>query len=94
MIASVFVTALITFGLAYTQARLEGPLGVNATLREWGKQPKRPLWIQDGIDCPFCLSFWAAIPAALIVGGSPHDLLLQWLAGFGLAVFAFLFVKI
>jgi hypothetical protein len=99
MVTNVLLTALIGFGLAYTGAKLEGPLGVAALMRWLLQRPWLPAWVRSGADCPFCWSLYATLLAAWLVdatssasaGAATVEWVVTWLAGFGLACFLLLF---
>lgn len=87
MLSVFIVAALATYGMAYTVARLDGPLGVFTALRNAAGKT-RHAWIYNGVVCEICLSFWVGIPVALLsVGVIPHAAL-HWLGYVGFAVFA------
>lgn len=90
---SVILVGLIGFGLAHLGAKLDGPFGLAAALRAWVQhRPHLPRWLPVGIGCVFCQAFWWTLVA---VGGCGLPLgrvfVLTWLAGYGLAVFGFLY---
>lgn len=68
---------LAVYRLAFMVAREEGPFDVFDRLRLAAQrlpsipdtQPNRlrPHWIARGIGCPLCISWWLALPAAVIV---------------------------
>jgi hypothetical protein len=95
MLASLLV-GLIGFGLAHTLAKTAGPLGLAAGVRWVLLHPWWPAWVRSGADCVFCWSFWMTLLATWLVATHGHwppaggpELLITWLAGFGLACFAF-----
>jgi hypothetical protein len=89
MIEQIALVALVAVGLAYTLARLDGPFGLATWLKgvmlnaAWA-----PGWLQDGVECIYCWSFWLTLAAAgATVGvGDPVWLVQVWLAAYGLAV--------
>jgi hypothetical protein len=95
MIEQIALVALVAVGLAYTLARLDGPFGVATWLKgvilnaAWA-----PGWLQDGMECVYCWSFWLTLAATVaIVGvGDPAVLVQVWLAAYGLAVVLWLWV--
>ena len=90
MVTNVLLTALIGFGLAYTGAKLDGPLGVAAVMRWLLQRPWWPGWVRKGADCVFCWSFYATGLSAWLVAPGP-EVVATWLAGFGLACFLLLY---
>jgi hypothetical protein len=89
MIEQIAVVALVGVGLAYTLAKLDGPFGVATWLKRvmlnaaWA-----PTWLQDGVECIYCWSFWLTLGVAIaMVGvGDLAGLVQVWLAAYGLAV--------
>lgn len=74
LVASLFA-AFAVYRLAYMIAREEGPFDLFDRLRTVaGRLPvekdgnrTRAHWIQRGLGCPLCISWWLALPAAGIV---------------------------
>lgn len=58
------IAGLGVFGLAYAMARLEGPFGLFAAVRERAAAQRN--WFERGVYCPICLSFWVSWVVALI----------------------------
>ena len=86
MMDAFLIGALATYGLAYSVARLDGPFGAFMRLRSLTDGPST--WLQRGLHCEICLSFWIGIPVALVaVGVIPHAAA-HWLGYVGFAVFA------
>jgi hypothetical protein len=89
MLEQIALVALVGVGLAYTLARLDGPFGLATWLKRlilnaaWTQG-----WLQDGMECVYCWSFWLTLAAAgVIVGVGDMAWLVQvWLAAYGLAV--------
>lgn len=44
-------------------------------------------WRSEGASCPICLSFWLALPFALVVAPWDSTLVLYWLGMAGVAAF-------
>lgn len=86
MLESFIVGALATYGLAYSVKSLDGPFGLFDTLRMWGD--KRGGWIQHGLYCEICLSFWIGMVIAPLVVGLHPLAVAHWLGYVGFAVFA------
>lgn len=89
----VIMVGLIGFGLAHMGAKLAGPFGVAAALRAWVQRAAlMPAWLQTGIDCVFCQAFYWTLFGTLCVGVPlGRAFVLTWLAGYGLAVWGFLY---
>lgn len=69
---------LLTFAVyrvAHVIAVDEGPFSVLDAIRTW-IAPDQSTWLGRGIRCVACISFWLALGAALLIGGS----VLDWLA--------------
>lgn len=50
-----------------SEMELDGPLLLYRLLRNVARRESMPDYIRDGIDCPFCVSFWAGhLVAALL----------------------------
>lgn len=96
MLQNVLLVALFAFGISYAQAKLEGPLGISDNIRRWGED--KPDWLKNGVACPYCISFWCALVCAgllaYLVPMPVAEFLVVWLAGYGLACFAFLYVGV
>jgi len=76
------MATLAAYRISYLIAREEGPFGVLAWLR--GKiDPDQKTWVGRGVNCTLCISFWLALPAALIAGGG----WLEWLGVAGAILF-------
>lgn len=75
MLIAVLLAAFAVYRIAFMIAREEGPFDVFDRLRALaGNLPeqrdgnrRRPHWIQRGLGCPLCISWWLALPAAFIV---------------------------
>lgn len=50
----------------------EGPFGIFDTLRHRLKVAKQETWIQRGLGCLACVSFWVSLPAAWVFSSSPY----------------------
>ena len=92
MITKILIVTLITIGLAYTQAKEDGPFGLSKLLRTLAERTGIE-WIKDGFSCPFCVSFWVALAAALLYYPFGYQEFFKlWLGGFGLSVAFFVYV--
>lgn len=75
-----FLGALATYGTAYMITALDGPFDVFARLRH--KAGRQQTWIERGIHCVICVSFWVGIVVAVVLYG--------FTAMAGLSVFGYL----
>ena len=101
MLTAVLFAAASVYRLAFMVAREEGPFDVFDRLRSLaGRLPStkegnrtRPHWIQRGLGCPLCISWWLALPAAGIVVYSlsqpPLMALALWPAIAGICLFLY-----
>lgn len=72
---SIILATLAVYRLAYMVSREDGPADVFTRLRTAaGRLPDRvegnrrtPHWIARGLSCPLCISWWLALPAAIVV---------------------------
>jgi len=84
--------ALITIGIAYTQAKEDGPFGLSRLIRTLAEKTGVE-WIKDGFACPFCVSFWVAMFAAFLYYPFGYQEFAKlWLGGFGASVAFFIYV--
>jgi len=61
-----FIAALAAHRLSVALAEEEGPFSLFVKLR--GRlDPDQKTWLGRGINCVFCVSFWMALPIALLV---------------------------
>jgi hypothetical protein len=91
------IAALAVYRVSYMIAREDGPFDVFERLRmaaithyplETVGNRTRPHWIVRGLSCPLCISWWLALPAALIVAPDVSALAL-WPAIAGLCLFLY-----
>lgn len=61
---SLIAATLLTFRLSTAIAQEEGPFSLFTTLRGRVGQAN---WIGRGVHCLLCVSFWLAVPAALLL---------------------------
>lgn len=56
-----------TYRLAYDISRMDGPFNAYTRLRGWaiGRWGDGH-WVADGLNCPVCVSFWVALPFAVV----------------------------
>lgn len=72
---AIILAILAVYRLAYMVSREDGPLDLFTRLRTAASRlPERvegnrrqPHWVARGVACPLCISWWLALPAALIV---------------------------
>ena len=83
MIDLLIIGALATYGLSYAITSLEGPFSLFARLR--GATGKQRNWIERGLHCVICVSFWIGLPVALVLHGVTGWALVNWLAYLGLS---------
>jgi len=61
----------------------DGPAAIFLRWRSWlADKPPSWKWVADGFACTLCVSFWLALPAALLSGVQGWLLLWLALAGF------------
>lgn len=71
---------LITFGIAFSLANTDGPLGWFDKGRKYAKRRfGEDSWQNIGVNCPICLGCWIGIPVALFLGGGFS----MWLSSLG-----------
>lgn len=68
---AMLIVALAVYRLSYLIALEEGPFGVAARWREWVEAQHGPLWLNEGVHCPLCISFWLGGLAALYLTIDP-----------------------
>lgn len=73
------VAALAVYRVSRMVAIEEGPFKLFTHIRSLAPAQT---WVQRGLECPICISFWVALPAAWWLGGD----VLTWLALSGAAV--------
>ena len=80
MALTLILASLIVYRLATDLALMDGPFGAYAKMRGWvATRSWLPWWVQDGVICPVCWSFWMALPAGLALDLSVMGLV-YWLA--------------
>lgn len=55
------------YRVAYMVALETGPFELCAKLRR--AATKAPLWVQEGLGCPLCISFWLGLLAGIAATG-------------------------
>jgi hypothetical protein len=83
MLDLLIIGALATYGMSYAITSLEGPFGVFARIR--GATDQQRNWIERGLHCVICVSFWIGLPVALIINGFTAWALVNWLGYLGLS---------
>lgn len=90
---SLLLAIAATYRMAYMVSMEAGPFAAFAHLRgwvddTWGAQS----WQADGINCPLCISFWLALPAAFAIS-APDVVWLVWLGMAGLVLIIHLWLN-
>jgi len=83
------VAALAVYRAARMMALEDGPFDVFALWRGWVFVKFGNGWINAGVNCPLCLSFWLGQLAAWLVGwmvGGTGVQLVVWLILMGMAL--------
>lgn len=81
------LVGLVAYRLAKFITMEDGPFDIALKIREWIFRRYGPeTWINKGLSCPYCVSFWLALIAAYLLAPEP---LWYWLAGAGVASLAF-----
>lgn len=75
------LATLAVYRVAYMVTTEDGPLNVFTIWRGWVFEHYPDTWIDRGMNCVLCASFWLSLPAALAMS-TPAQLLLVW---FGMA---------
>lgn len=84
-----FVLAtLATYRVAHMIAREDGPFDIFVLMRDKVGQDK---WYGRGLACVLCLSFWIALPAALIAG---LPWFIGWLSVAGAVMVLFMVIEV
>lgn len=87
-----FVLAgLATYRVSRMLAKERGMFGLFEKTRDWVFTHTGNGWLNEGVNCPFCLSFWVALIAAFVIelqmGYTPVGFVWLWLALSGFATF-------
>ena len=71
---------LAAYRVAFLVALEEGPFGMAEGLRTWAFRRHPSTWIERGVNCVYCVSFWTSAAAAglLLWGGAVGTFLLLW----------------
>lgn len=76
MVLYFILAMLATYRVARMIALEDGPFDIFSRLQDHVDQKT---WVGRGLRCVLCVSFWLALPAALLVGpADPRELLLLW----------------
>lgn len=78
-LVQLIIAALAVYRVSRMVAIEEGPFSLFTKIRSLAPAQT---WLQRGLECPICISFWVALPVALWLGGDA----LTWLALSGVAV--------
>lgn len=83
------IASLAVYRLARMVALERGPFDVFERIRGWSFiYLSKESWLNDGINCPLCLSFWFALIASFFLPfTSWTDFIFRWLAMSGVASF-------
>lgn len=84
------ITSFAVYRISRMIALEDGAFNLFALLRGWVFTKFGNGWINEGVNCPMCISWWIALPIAFVV--SPLNLLivfLVWQALSGIAVFLY-----
>lgn len=76
-VLSCIIAALATYRLAKALSEDEGPLGI---FRSWrgSLDPDQQTWLGRGVNCLMCVSFWVALPIAVLITPDPWHVPLVW----------------
>ena len=79
------IAALATFRISVALAEEEGPFGI---FRAWrgALDPDQTTWLGRGVNCVFCVSFWVALPFAVLIEPDLWRVPLVWFALAGAVV--------
>lgn len=61
------IGTFVTYFLSYSFAKLDGPFGLFIETRSFLFHRFPKPWVQKGVTCPFCISFYAGFLVALAV---------------------------
>ena len=62
----ILLAILATYRLTAALVREEGPFNLFHRLRG-SIDPDQKTWLGKGLNCVFCVSFWLALPAAVVL---------------------------
>lgn len=82
------IAVLATYRLAYDIAKMDGPFEIYVRFRWWIEAKfGADHWIEQGVNCPICTSFWVSLPIALaaLMGENAFPVLLWPLYWIGCA---------
>jgi hypothetical protein len=83
MLDLLIIGALATYGISYAITSLEGPFSLFARVR--GATANQRNWIERGLHCVICVSFWLGAPVALAIHGLTPWAVINWLGYLGLS---------
>lgn len=85
------IFSLAVYRLATDLALTSGPFGLYEHWRGWAMLKwHQHVWVNEGVHCPICLSFWIGLVGALALVATGLPLIegvWWWLGGSGLAAF-------
>ena len=76
------VVSLISFGLSWMIAQTHGPFGLFGKFRRSVVARSNKEWIQKGVSCSICVSFWVSMAVSLPYS-SPATFVELWLVSVG-----------
>jgi hypothetical protein len=83
ILAWFLIASFAVYKIARGMASEEGPFSLFLKWRDWLGEAT---WVGRGFHCMSCISFWAGLAAALLIGASSwRELLLLWGGIAGLA---------
>lgn len=91
LILHLILAILATYRIAAMISRERGPADLFVAIRSWvhARYGERS-WQGEGISCPLCVSFWAALPASLIISPDRWLWPLWWLGIAGAVALLFM----
>ena len=86
----IVLATFAVYRLSHALALADGPFDIFARFRDWIGVDEQRTWVQRGLGCPACISFWVSLvfalvfilPASTISRKTVIDLCLLW---FGIA---------
>lgn len=74
---SLVVATFAVYRVSRMVALEEGPFEIFLNARGWAYNKFEQVWVRRGLTCPLCISFYVALPAAVIIYFFNH---LEWYA--------------
>lgn len=81
MVDNLLLPLLAAYRLTVLVVEETGPFGIAERLRSYVANAHPGTWLDEGVNCPYCVSFWASL---IVFAPRP---LVRWLALAGLYVF-------